>query len=118
MSDIDLKKRAEELEQSLQLQLAQLKKDSETWLKVGGAIVAVALVVSAVAKKSNKKKKGFKNLHLADPIEEPVRQIQKKAQKASFFSPFKKRLFMALLSLGQAKLMEELKKRQHKFNES
>lgn len=117
MSDIDLKKRAEELEQSLQLQLAQLKKDSETWLKVGGAIVGVALVVSAVAKKSNKKK-GLKNLHLAEPIEEPVRQIQKKAQKASFFSPFKKRLFMALLSLGQAKLMEELKKRQHKFNES
>ncbi len=56
MSEVDLKKRAQELEQTLQLQLSQLKKDSETWLKVGAAVVAVGLLVSALAKRSQNKK--------------------------------------------------------------
>lgn len=116
MNEVDLKKRAEELEQTLQLQIAQLKKDSQTWLKIGGAVVAVALVVSALAK-GRKKKKYKRSQHLTEAIQEPVHRIQKKAKTSSFFPPVKKRLFMALLSLGQAKLMEELKRRQGKSHE-
>ena len=116
MSEVDLKKRAQELEQTLQLQLSQLKKDSETWLKVGAAVVALGLVVSALAKRS-RKKKGKRIQHLADTIQEPAHRIKKKARTSSFFPPLKKRLFMALLSLGQAKLMEELKRRQGKSHE-
>jgi hypothetical protein len=116
MNEVDLKKRAEELEQTLQLQLAQLKKDSETWLKVGGAAVALALLVSAVAKNS-KRKKDERSQRLAEVLHEPVHRIQKKAKASSFFPPFKKRLFMALLSLGQTKLMEELKRRQGSSHE-
>src|SRR5690554_7558892 len=116
MNEVDLKKRAEELEQTLQLQLAQLKKDSETWLKVAGAIMALALVVSAFTK-SAKKKKYKRSQQLTDAIQEPAHRIQRKAKTSSFFPPIKKRLFMALLSLGQAKLMDELKRRQERSHE-
>lgn len=111
-----MKKRAEELEQTLQLQLAQLKKDSQTWMAVGGAVLAVALIVTAVAK-SSRKKKNKKKYHLQETVQEPVRKVRKRAQSSSLFSPLKKRLFMALFSLGQAKLMEELKRRREKVNE-
>jgi hypothetical protein len=116
MNEVDLKKRASELEQTLQLQLAQLKKDSQTWLKIGGAIVAVALVTSALVK-SRRKKKHKATFRLQEAIQEPADQIRKKARRSSLFPPIKKRLFMALLSLGQAKLMDELKKRQGKWDE-
>lgn len=115
MNEVDLKKRAEELEQALQLQLAQLKKDSETWLKVGGAVLAVAVLTSMLAKR--RKKKRNIGRRVADAVQEPVQQISKKTKNSSFFPPMKKRLLMALLSLGQAKLMAELKKRQEKWNE-
>ncbi|HLW20466.1 MAG TPA: hypothetical protein VKX33_09085 [Cyclobacteriaceae bacterium] len=109
MNEVDLKKRAEELEKTLQLQLAQLKENSQTWLKVAAAIVAVGLIATAVAKRGRKKrsKRGYIN----DAIQEPVHQIQKRSKAASFFPPLKKRLLLALFSLGQAKLMAELKKR-------
>lgn len=116
MNEVDLKRRAEELEQTLQLQLAQLKKDSETWLKVGGAALAVAvLTITITNRRRNKKRKMSR--HLKQAVQEPVHQIAKKTMNSSFFPPIKKRLFMALLSLGQAKLMAELKKRQQKWNE-
>ena|SRR5690606_21719618 len=116
MNEVDLKKRAEELEQTLQLQLAQLKKDSQTWLKVAGAVVALAMVVAALSKRS-KKKKYTRSQHLTETIQEPVHRIKRKAKTSSFFPPIKKRLFMALLSLGQAKLMDELKRRQERSHE-
>ena len=116
MNEVDLKKRAEELEQALQLQLAQLKRDSETWLKVGGAVLAVVVLTSTLAKSRRKKKRKMSH-RVADVVQEPVHQITKKTKNSSFFPPIKKRLFMALLSLGQAKLMAELKKRQEKWNE-
>lgn len=116
MNELELKKRSKELEQTLQLQLTQLKKDSKTWLAVGGAVVAVVLVTSALAK-SRKAKKHRASQNFKDAIQEPLPRIRKKSQTSSFFPPLKKRLFMALLSLGQTKLMEELKKRQGKWNE-
>ncbi len=116
MSEVDLKKRAQELEQTLQLQLSQLKKDSETWLKVGAAAVAVGLLVSALAKRSQNKK-AQRSQQLTDAIQAPVHRVKKKAQTSSFFPPVTKRLLMALLSLGQTKLMEELKRRQGKSHE-
>lgn len=110
MNEVDLKKRAAELEQTLQLQLAQFKKNSQTWVKVAAAILAVGLIASAVTK-SGRKKKNRKTQYIKDAIQEPVHQIQKRSKTSSFFPPLKKRLALALFSLGQAKLMEELKKR-------
>lgn len=116
MNEVDLKKRAEELEQTLQLQLVQLKRDSEIWLKVGGAVLAVAVLTSMVVKKSRKKKRKISH-RAADAVKEPVQQITKNTKNSSFFPPMRKRLLMALLSFGQAKLMAEFKKRQEKWNE-
>src|SRR5690554_211922 len=110
MNEVDLKKRAEELEKTLQLQLAHLKENSQTWLKVAAAIVVVGLIATAVTKRG-RKKKIRKRAYLKDAIQEPVHQIQKRSRSSSFFPPLKKRLALALFSLGQAKLMEQLKKR-------
>lgn len=118
MSEIDIKKRADELEQTLKLQLAQLKKDSQVWFKVGGAALAIGLIVTVVAK-SGKSKRNRKNRKLKDVFPEPVQKFKgRKAKTASFFAPVRKRIFLALFSLGQAKLMKELKKRNGVFDEA
>lgn len=117
MNEVDLKQRAAELEQTLQLQLTQLRKDSEIWLKTGGAALAIGLVAAAVMKRK-KKKKSRASLSFDKVTEQANRKIRKaKATSPSLLSPLKKRIFLALFSLGQAKLMEELKKRKETWNE-
>lgn len=119
MNEIDIKKKAEELERTLQLQLAQLKKDSQLWVKVGGAALAIGLIATVVVKGGKMKNK--KSAKLKDATYEPIHKIKKnkkrKAKTSSFFTPIRNRLFLALFSLGQARLMEELKKRKENFNE-
>ena len=58
----DLKKKAEELEETLQAQFNLIKSDSQDWLKIGsgilvGGLVAFGLVKLIKGKKENKNKK-------------------------------------------------------------
>ncbi|AFL83696.1 hypothetical protein Belba_1057 [Belliella baltica DSM 15883] len=58
----DLKKKAEELEETLQAQLNLIKSDSQDWLKVGsgilaGGLLAFGLVKLIKGKKESKNKK-------------------------------------------------------------
>ncbi|MFD2036426.1 hypothetical protein ACFSKL_16595 [Belliella marina] len=58
----DLKNKAEELEQTLQAQLAFLRSDSRDWAKMGagvllGGLVAFGVVRALKGKKNNKNKK-------------------------------------------------------------
>lgn len=116
MNDVDLKRRAAELEQSLQLQLQAIKKDSQVWLVGGGAALLAGIIAFSVTKKKRKKKKK-KRLksdakHAAATFE--ARTTSRPSRKASFFSSLKKRLFLTLLSYGQAKFIEELNKRKRR----
>jgi hypothetical protein len=52
----DLNKKAEELEQTLQMQLDLAKKESEEWIKVGGVVLAGALITFATIKLLGRKK--------------------------------------------------------------
>lgn len=117
MNEIDLKKTAEELEQTLKLQLAQFKKDSEGWVKVGGAVLAVSVVATVLVKRRKKKKRKKKD-QLVRTAQVPVQKLKKsKPLISSVLSPVRKRILLALFSWGQARLMEELKRRTQKVNE-
>jgi hypothetical protein len=113
MKGNDLEKRGEELERTLELQIQQLKKDSGVWLKVGGAIMVMGLLSFAVTRavRGQKTKQKVK-LERVEPEEiRKKRQRKRPSRRSSFFSSLKKRLFLTLLSYGEVKLMDELKKR-------
>ena len=94
----DLLKQSKELEQTLEKQLQVLKQDSQVYLKVGGlAILGGILAVYSVNRLRGKtKKKGFKK----------KKHIKKKGY--SFFGNLRSRLFWMLVTVGKAKLMENL----------
>lgn len=121
MNEDELIKKAQELEQTLQLQIAQLKKESGVWLKVGGAMLLVGLVAYKMRGKSRRKKKEEKSR--AYEKEEADRWTGKRKRErsrktSSFFPPFNNRLLMLLFSLGQSKVMAELNKSRSRTNES
>ena len=116
MNEVELKKKAEQLEQTLHLQLNQLKKDSEIWVKIGGALLIAGLIAYKVTKKRHKNKRNLKLEAKGEEVnwETTKRKVRK---SRSFFPPFKKRLLLSLLSYGQAKLAEEFKRRKSVANE-
>ncbi len=119
MNEDELIKRAQELEQTLQLQIAQLKKDSGVWLKVGGAVLLVGLVAYKIRGKSRRKKKEGKLRAYEMEEADRWRGKRKRSRKtSSFFPPFNNRLLMLLFSLGQSKVMAELSKSRSRTNES
>lgn len=117
MNDIDLKKKAEELELRLNLQLQQFKNDSQVYVLGGGIALVTGLISYGIIrrKKSKNKKKRIKaaaeytNAHIAPERE---RKRKKRASRSSsLVSTIKKRLLFSLLSFGQAKLVDELNRR-------
>lgn len=116
MNEVELKKRAEELEQTLQLQLAQLKKDSRLWLKVGGAALVVGLITYKLIRKPARETSRKSN----ERAEAGIWKSRGKGKRKSsaFFPPIKKRLLLLLYSLGQSKVMAELNKRTNRADEN
>ncbi|UCS94492.1 hypothetical protein KZP23_05565 [Echinicola marina] len=115
MTNKDLKQEAADLEKQLEQQIGTLKKESETWVKLGGAILAGGVLSYGVSrmfskKKDKKLKKLIKELDSEGNID---KNTLKKAtrKRSSVMSSMGKRLFMVLLSVGQAKLMDELSKK-------
>ena len=98
-----LQKRAIELEDTLELQVAQFKKESKVWVQMGG----VALIAGLIAYKVVKSKKGGKKMKKKTA---KIANGETSHRKASFFPSFRKRLFLALLTYGQSRLFETLKK--------
>lgn len=124
MNDIDLKKKAEELELRLNLQLQQFKNDSQVYVLGGGIALVTGLISYGIIKRSKRKKKknriksaaaAYKSAHIAPEIDrtpESERKGKKRASRSSsLVSTIKKRLLFSLLSFGQAKLVDELNRR-------
>ncbi|WP_186757322.1 hypothetical protein [Echinicola salinicaeni] len=116
----DLKQEAADLEKQLEQQIGTLKKDSETWVKLGGAVLAGGILSYGVSKmfrkkKDKKLKKLLKELDSEGNIDKNIIKKTKK-QKSSLMGSMGKRLFMVLLSIGQAKLMDELSKKAANVN--
>ncbi|WP_215226504.1 hypothetical protein [Echinicola shivajiensis] len=115
MTNKDLRQEAADLEKQLEQQIGTLKKESETWVKFGGAVLAGGILSYGVSKmfrkkKDKKLKRLIKDLESEGAIEKnTLKKANKK--KSSLLGSMGKRLFMVLLSAGQAKLMNELSKK-------
>ncbi|MBD8491057.1 hypothetical protein IFO69_20050 [Echinicola sp. CAU 1574] len=114
MTNKELKKQEEDLEKQLNHQLDVLKKESESWAKVGGAVLAGGLVSYGATKliRGKSKKKAKKKL-IKEMKDEghPIKVRKPRKHKASLMSSVGKRLFIVALSLGQAKLIDILSKK-------
>jgi len=120
MSELDLKKKAQELEQTLVKQLEVLKTDSQLWVKLGGTIIISAVAAYTVTRalrgnKSKKLAKAIKELEKEGLINkgsdnrmhyQPVTY-----KKPSFWAPIGQRILMAAFDFGKAKLISELANR-------
>jgi len=120
MSDLDLKRRAEELEQTLQKQLDIIKADSQTWVKLGGAVVLSGLVTFGLVRafKSSKRSKvesALKQLEsegmLSRSSDNRYYYPPQPVQKQSFWAPIGQRILLAAFDFGKERLMAEIARR-------
>lgn len=120
MNEIDLKKKAEELELRLKLQIEQFKNDSQVYVLGGGIALVTGLityVIVRIKKKKNRKKRiRAAAVYTPEPAAREIPEMERKRKKrasrsSSLVSTIKKRLLFSLLSFGQAKLVDELNRR-------
>jgi|SRR5690606_13546130 len=119
MNEVDLKKKAEELELRLSLQLNQLKRDSQVWLVGGGVALAIGLLTYGIVQKKRKKRnKRRSRLTPEQQVDTGYRSHKRRtsrrpspSRKSSLVSSLKRRLLFALLSYGRTKLVNELTRR-------
>lgn len=109
----ELENQAEELEQTLQKQLDLLKKDSEDWVKVGGAVVACGLLAYAIVKlaKGKKTKKNLKALEVLEREGLLTEELEKKItqpKKSTFWPSLSQRLLILGLALAKEKYFKDL----------
>ena len=109
----ELENKAEELEQTLQKQLDLLKKDSEDWLKVGGAVLvggllAYAIVRASKRKKSNKNQRAIAVLEREGLLDDELRKKISKPKKSSFWPSMSQRLLILGLALAKEKFFTDL----------
>ncbi len=96
--DQELKRQAEELEQTLQKQMELFKEDSQVYLKVGGiALLGGLLAVGSMRLLSGKSNKEAKN-----------DKQGKKKKGYSFFRTIRNRLLWMAFDYGKARLVEKL----------
>ncbi|NVJ86562.1 MAG: hypothetical protein HWE15_09680 [Algoriphagus sp.] len=109
----ELENQAEELEQTLQKQLDLLKKDSEDWLKVGGAVLAGGLLAYTLVKASKRKKnrktaKALEVLEREGLLDKELEEKLSKTQKSTFWPSLGQRLLLVGFALAQEKLLKKL----------
>lgn len=120
MSELDLKKKAQELEQTLVKQLEVLKTDSQLWVKLGGTVLLSAVAAYSITRavrgnKSKKLAKAIKELEkeglIARGSDQQMYYQPVAYQKPSFWAPIGQRILMAAFDFGKAKLITELANR-------
>lgn len=86
MKKTELEKKAEELEQTLEMQLSLVKKESEGFAKIGGAILLGGIVAFTAVrllgrKKNNKTEKILKTLEKEGLLDEEIKhKLTQKSQ--------------------------------------
>jgi len=100
----ELKKKEEELEQSLARQLELFKAESEDWLKIGGVVLAGGLIAFAIIKTRSKRKdrKTEEALFVLEREGLLTKDIEKKLTEGSKSSSFWPSMGQRLLILGLA----------------
>lgn len=122
MMNKDLEKKSEELEQTLAKQLEVLKKESEDWLKVGGALAAGVLLTYGIVKlaKGKKKKDTQKALEVLEKeglLNEDIKKRLTSKQKSSIWPSIGQRLLILGLAVAKEKLFSDFFALQEKSQE-
>lgn len=112
----ELKKKAEELEQTLEMQMTLAKKESEDIVKVGGAILAGGVLAFLavrlfLAKKDKKTEKVLKVLEKEGLLDEDIRSKLTKKSQPGFLGRLSAVLVPLAINFGREQLIK-------KFSES
>jgi hypothetical protein len=118
----ELNKKAEELEQTLQMQLDLAKKESEEWIKVGGVVLAGALITFATVKllgrKKNKKTQKVLNaLEKEGLLDDEIKAKLTQKSQPGFLGRLGAVLLPIAVSYGRDQLMNRLKEPEIKTGE-
>jgi hypothetical protein len=113
MMKSDLTKKAEELEQTLKIQLDIAKKESEDYIKIGGAVLAGAVVAFAAykifgGKKNNKTKRVLETLEKEGLLDEEIREKLTRKIEPGLMGRLSAVLIPIAVSYGRDKLMNKL----------
>ncbi len=108
-----LDKRSEELEQTLNMQLELLKKESEDWLKVGAVVTVGALVAYGLIKATRKKKVkttdiAMEVLDKEGLLNADIKKRLSKPNKSSFWPSMTQRLLILGLALAKDRLFKAI----------
>jgi hypothetical protein len=113
MSKNDLDQKAEELEQTLQKQLELFKKESEDWVKVGGAILLGGLLTYGIVKATRKRKektteKALEVLEKEGLLNEDLKSRLTQSTKSSMWPRLSQRILLLALALAKDKIVSAL----------
>ncbi|WP_026955891.1 hypothetical protein [Algoriphagus vanfongensis] len=109
----ELENQAEELEQTLQKQLDLLKRDSEDWVKVGGAVLVGGLLAYSIVKigrrkKDRKSQKALEVLEREGLLTEELEERLTKKRKSTFWPSMSQRLLILGLALAKERYFKNL----------
>lgn len=109
----DLGRKAEELEQTLKMQLDIAKKESEDYIKIGGAVLAGAVVAYAAyrvlsSKKNKKTKKVLETLEREGLLDEEIKTKLTQKTQPGFMGRLGAVLLPIAVSYGRDQLMNRL----------
>jgi hypothetical protein len=109
----ELKKKAQELEQTLEMQLSLAKKDSEDWVKLGGVVLAGAafafLAVRIFGRKKNKKtEKVLQLLEREGLLDKEIEEKLTKKNDPGIFGRLAAVVLPMAIKYGQEKVLEKL----------
>jgi hypothetical protein len=112
----ELKKKAEELEQTLEMQMTLAKKESEDIVKIGGAILAGGVLAFLavrlfLGKKDKKTEKVLKVLEKEGLLDEEIRSKLSQKSQPGFLGRLSAVLVPLAINFGREQLMK-------KFSES
>jgi H+/gluconate symporter-like permease len=110
----DLKKKAEELEQTLEMQMSLAKKESEDLVKIGGAIliggvIAFLAVRLFIGKKDKKTEKILKVLEKEGLLDEEVQSKLTKKNQPGFLGRLSAVLVPIAINYGREQLIKKFK---------
>ncbi|WP_291784780.1 hypothetical protein [Cecembia sp.] len=108
-----LKKKAKELEQTLEMQLSLAKKESEDWVKIGGVVLAGgALAILAVrllsGKKNKKTEKVLEVLEREGLLDDEISEKLTRKREPGFLGRLSAIVLPLAIKYGQEQLMKKL----------
>lgn len=109
----DLKKKAEELEQTLSMQLNLAKQESEDWVKVGagvlvGGVVAFSIIRMLSGKKNKKTKEVLRVLEREGLLDEETERKLTQKQRSGFLGRVGALLLPVLINYGKQQFLNQM----------